>query len=275
MPKQSLVSVTIPTKNSANTIEYCLAAVEEQDYPNLEIIVIDSHSSDRTLRIVDSHRVKVVETDWKLLGARYLGVIEARGEYVVLVDSDQFLEKGCISRAVNQALQGEFDMLCLEESSFSRGTVIERLFDADRKLVNKFHNENIDPKTGTLLPRFFKRDLLLNAFSRIPESLLPVVVAHDHAIIYYEASQISNKVGILRRAVKHKEPSNLFELCIKNYNYGSNTKDLIKSGFYTDLVKNKTRFRINMTADFKLGTQSFLLLLLKGLAYEAGYILRW
>ena len=59
---------------------------------------------------------KIVSTDWKLLGARYQGFKVSTGDYILMLDSDQVLEKEAIDRSV--VLFDEFDMLCLEEMSY-------------------------------------------------------------------------------------------------------------------------------------------------------------
>lgn len=49
----TLVSVVIPTKNSGETIEACLKSVKEQTYPNIEIVVVDNYSKDKTCEIAE------------------------------------------------------------------------------------------------------------------------------------------------------------------------------------------------------------------------------
>jgi glycosyltransferase involved in cell wall biosynthesis len=249
-----------------------LSAVCNQEYTSLEILVLDTNSKDGTVDIARSHGATVINTDWKLLGARYVGVQKAKGDYVLFLDSDQFLERDCLARAVSKIRRENLDMLCLEETAFSTETFIEKLFDADRRLVNLLAEKHLDPKGGVMLPRLFKRSLLESAFNKIDPCLFPVVVAHDHAIIYYEVSKLSTAIGVLERAVTHKEPSSLLELWKKNYNYGKTTKALAKSGHYSELVRVKTRFRIGSATNLRLGMQSVILLLLKGIGYEAGYI---
>jgi glycosyltransferase involved in cell wall biosynthesis len=246
----------------------CVESIKKQTYPNIEIIIIDSDSTDDTLQIARSYSAKFISTEWKLLGARYLGVGASKGEYVLLLDSDQILYPTTIERLVAES--NIYDMICLEETAYDPQTYLEKLFVADRNLVNRFANIHLDPLKGVMLARFYKKSVLQAAFEKIPVNRLHDVVAHDHAIIYYEAYEISKKVGVLQRAVMHKEPSSLAELWRKNYRYGRTTRELLDANLYTDLLRQKTRFRRGSSLINYESLQSFLLLLLKGIPYVIG-----
>jgi glycosyltransferase involved in cell wall biosynthesis len=263
-----LVSVNIPTRNSSKTLSSCIEALKAQSYPNIEIIVIDSKSSDNTLEIAQQHSATIISTDWKLLGARYLGVQASKGEYVLLLDSDQILYPTTIERLISESQN--HDMICLGETAYNPQTLIEKLFVADRNLVNRFSDMHLDPIAGVMLPRFYKKSILWSAFEKIPIDKLHDVVAHDHAIIYYEAYRQSKSVGIIPKAVMHKEPATLMELWRKNYRYGITTRELLDANLYTDLLKKKTRFRRGSSLFDCESLQSILLLLLKGIPYIMG-----
>ena len=49
--KKYLVTISIPTYNSARTLELCLAAVNAQTYRNIEINIVDKYSKDETIKI--------------------------------------------------------------------------------------------------------------------------------------------------------------------------------------------------------------------------------
>lgn len=265
-----LVSVVIPTFNSEKSLEKCLSSIKEQTYRNIEVIVVDSNSRDKTVKIADSFGAKIVQTNWKLLGARYLGFKESNGDVMFLLDSDQILERTLVERAV-RLMANEYDMLCLEEHTFKPKAWVQKLFEADRKLIHKFSEIHIDPLEGVLLARVYEKSVLDRAFAAIPQTLFKLVIAHDHAIIYYEACQLSQRVGIVPHAVWHIEPANLWSLIEKNYRYGKSTYDLTRSGYYQDLLKKKVRFRKGALKDWKLGLQTHFLLLMKGTGYYIGY----
>jgi glycosyltransferase involved in cell wall biosynthesis len=266
---QPLVSIIVPTRNSSDTIEHCLSAIQNQPYQNIETIIVDSKSTDDTTKIAAARGCKVIVTDWKLLGARYLGCKAASGEFVLMLDSDQLLLGGTLERSL--PLFNDYDMICLGETSYIHNTLIQKLFEADRRIIHNEAEIQLHPIYGTLLARFYKRNLLDRAFEAIPKQLLPTVVAHDHAIIYYEAWRLSDKVRILPNAVYHNEPATVLDLWKKNFRYGRSTRALIANGYYNDLIRRKTRTR-------KTGTRkitrdkllSSLLLSLKAPAYLIG-----
>jgi glycosyltransferase involved in cell wall biosynthesis len=266
----SLVSVVIPTKNSSKTLESCIQSIQKQSYPNIETIIVDSKSNDDTLNISNSLGCKqVISTNWKLLGARYEGLKVATGDYILMLDSDQILETSAIERCIVFAQR--YDMLCLEEMSYKPRTFVEKLNQADRQLIHHEYDVQKHPLYGTLLARFYRRDILEKTFKHIPVVLFPLVVFYDHAIIYYEAWKVSSNVGIVPNAVWHNEPTTIIELWRKNFRYGKSTKMLLKSKHYNDLVKNKVRLRKTNSRELsKYKFLSSLLLLLKAPAYLSG-----
>jgi len=99
---KGLVSVTIPTYNSEKTLGQTLESVKNQTYKKIEIIIIDSYSKDKTLEIAKKYNARIVMCKGKLLEARIAGTKASRGKYVLLLDSDQILEKTVIERSVNK-----------------------------------------------------------------------------------------------------------------------------------------------------------------------------
>lgn len=237
MANKPLVSITIPSRNSEKTLPMCLSAIRKQTYPHIETLVIDSHSSDGTTAIAASYEAKVIQCDGKLLAARYLGVKEAKGQYIALIDTDQILKARTIERAVD--LMNYYDMVVFEEHSFNTNWFIPKLYNASKKIVNARFDKDyaFDPVKGGNAARFFERDVLERAFANIPKELIPKIIHYNHDIIYYESYKVAPRVGILRDALYHIEPD-FSKLWRTNLRYGASLR-AVKESYYWDSFLGK------------------------------------
>lgn len=118
------VSIIVPACNEEKKIAAALQSLLGQDYPNLEIIVINDRSTDRTGEILDEfarnhsglqviHITKLPE-DW--LGknhALHLGSTQSRGQYLLFTDADVFMAKTTVSKAVQFMLDHNLDHLAV------------------------------------------------------------------------------------------------------------------------------------------------------------------
>lgn len=103
MKKNPLISVIIPTYNFSKYIVKCIESIQAQDYTNIEIIIINDGSTDNTQEILDHLQSK--DPNLKIINkknegvsiARNVGIENAKGEYIVFVDGDDYLSKDAIS----------------------------------------------------------------------------------------------------------------------------------------------------------------------------------
>jgi glycosyltransferase involved in cell wall biosynthesis len=264
-----LITISIPTYNSEKFIRLCLEAVKAQTYENIEINIIDGNSKDATLEIAREYTDNIIEYPGALLEARYKGLLAAKGEYILLLDSDQILEPDAIERAVEIIHAKQLDMLVLEEDVYRNENFIEKLFHYDRILVHAV--KDFDPMTSVMLPRFYRIDQLKKGMSAIPAEIREKVGGQDHAIIYYEMWKITQKVDLLPNAVKHIEPNSLRVIWPKFYRWGATSVDA-KFGPYDEFLSKKEGFRKGMwTKGLILASfASILLLLIKGVPYKLG-----
>ncbi len=85
---QPRVSFCIPTKNRARTIAACLASIRAQDYPDIEIIVVDNGSTDETVAIAQRYADRVASCDGKLGAVRQHSIDLSSGTILALFDDD-------------------------------------------------------------------------------------------------------------------------------------------------------------------------------------------
>jgi len=104
--KCPLVSVVITTKNEEKNIEDCLKSVKLQSYKNIEIIVVDNNSTDKTKSIAKHYTTKVFTKGPERSAQRNFGAFEAEGEYYMYIDADMTLTSNVISECVEMCKHG-------------------------------------------------------------------------------------------------------------------------------------------------------------------------
>lgn len=133
-----LVSIIVPACNEETTLELALLSILQQDYPSLEVIVIDDRSIDATFALITklsrkypSIQVKQV-TDlppgW--LGknhALYLGAKMARGDILLFTDADIVMAPSTVSRAVTCFRQEKLDHLSLIFRNIAPGGLLNAM----------------------------------------------------------------------------------------------------------------------------------------------------
>ncbi len=117
-----LISIMIPARNEAENIKRCLRSLLKQDYPNIEILVLDDNSNDRTSLLVKEiaekeSRVKLIAG--KPLKNGWLGKCyachqlagHAKGRYLIFTDADTLHFKNSISSAIGCLISNNLDAL--------------------------------------------------------------------------------------------------------------------------------------------------------------------
>jgi glycosyltransferase involved in cell wall biosynthesis len=115
------ISVIVPTKNSSRTLEVCLKSIINQSYKDVELIVIDNSSRDRTLEIAQKYTDKVLQMGPERSAQRNYGVANSTGEYVLVIDSDMELTPDVLKQCVEK-LNNKLSVHALIVSEESVGT---------------------------------------------------------------------------------------------------------------------------------------------------------
>jgi len=106
--KPPLVTIITATFNAARTLEACLKSVQEQDYPNIEHLIIDGGSQDRTVEILQGHAQPgtwISEKDSGIYDAWNKGLERAHGEWIAFLGADDRLLPGAVSAYMQLALK--------------------------------------------------------------------------------------------------------------------------------------------------------------------------
>lgn len=109
-----LVSIIVPAYNEEKQIKKCIDSLLKQTYKNIEIIVVDDGSADDTLKILNEYNDKRLIIVSKENGgqgsARNVGIKKASGQYLMFVDSDDYVCENIVELLMNDLKQNDSDI---------------------------------------------------------------------------------------------------------------------------------------------------------------------
>ncbi len=155
-----LVSVVLATKNEEENIENCLRSIKKQTYPDIEIIVVDFNSTDKTrmiarkytTRIFQLNKVMDLKKTKNFRGAQInLGVKKSKGTLVFFPDADMTFDKDLIQESVDLIGKYRYSAVYIPEVIVGNG-----IFGRIRNFERSFYN-----MTCIDVVRIVKKDIFL------------------------------------------------------------------------------------------------------------------
>lgn len=111
-------SVIVPVYKAEDYIEMCIKSVLSQEYTCFELLLVDDGSPDSSPLICDLYgckdkRVRVFHTDNNgVVKARQIGVENAKGEYLIFIDADDWIDATYLSEMAHLLVENEIDIIC-------------------------------------------------------------------------------------------------------------------------------------------------------------------
>ncbi|MCP1101265.1 glycosyltransferase involved in cell wall biosynthesis [Aequitasia blattaphilus] len=115
-----LVSIIVPVYNVQAYLERCVVSLRNQTYENMEIILVNDGSTDQSGEMCDSYgkvdsRIRTIHKEnGGLSDARNTGLKEAAGDYVIFIDSDDYVEPDMVKECLEKITQDESEMLIFD-----------------------------------------------------------------------------------------------------------------------------------------------------------------
>jgi len=183
-----MISVIIPVYNAETWLEKCLDSITAQTvFENLEVVLIDDGSSDRSAGIIDDyagrHKNVVVRhiENGGVSNARNTGLDLAQGEYIAFIDADDYVDADYFEHLINE-MDDTCDMVCsgfmaeYTDKSIVRCCREKKELDAEEAVKAFLIGGELEPNSTDKL---FRRKLLQEL--RFDRSL---VIAEDKYFIY-------------------------------------------------------------------------------------------
>ena len=194
------VSVIVPAYNAHDTLARCLGSLVNQTLQDIEIIVINDCSTDDTWEIMkrceSQFPDKVIIIDSEVNrgagGARNLGFDMASGEYIGLVDSDDYVAPNMYESLYLKAKEGNYDMVdsgyyreATDAASISTGDNVTGILDDEKR-------SKLIVAGGYLVTRIFKRELWNDPRIRMRENVLCLEDSEILTYMIMRAKSIAN-----------------------------------------------------------------------------------
>lgn len=213
-----LLSVIVPVYNREKTIVRCIQSIREQTYQNLEILLINDGSTDHSKEICEEYARK--DTRIKLYhqenagasAARKWGVVNASGDYITFVDSDDWIENDMYERMLEKCETYQADVVCSgiicerdQVITYEKDTVVSGQYDRKQikeKIIpimmfdRKYGKRGI---TGSLWNKIFSSKLIRKAFLQ----LNPLVTYGDDALTVYSIIAGINRLYVCEESWYH------------------------------------------------------------------------
>lgn len=168
----NLATIIVPVYKVEKYIDRCINSIVNQTYRDLEIIIIDDGSPDHCPKICDEwakkdNRIQVIHKENNGLGmARNTGIENASGEYILFIDSDDYIALDTIERVMEKAKQTDADMIMYGSYSVDKEGNIRNCYRLNTNKDYYQYREILDlilPDMLSLNPRGVNTNLGMSA----------------------------------------------------------------------------------------------------------------
>lgn len=170
------LSVVIPMYNSEEYIKTCLESLKNQTLKDFETIIVDDESKDNSYKIskeyLDREGLKgnIIKSSHKGQSfCRNIGIKEAKGKYILFLDSDDYIEKDLVQVIKDISKEDNYDMIVFDHKRIRKDetavTMRKQEFDFNRDVrdgIDVFHcyrNNNLRLWTSSIV---YNREFILN-----------------------------------------------------------------------------------------------------------------
>ena len=182
-------SIIIPIyKIREDYLNTCIESIRSQSYKNIEIILVDDGSPDNCGELCDKYasvdtRINVIHQANKgVSAARNTGIEAAKGEWIMFVDADDWIEEGFYDKLTDYLNQSEYDILMFRLTRTYLNKTIELKYDL---ISSKIYNtQNISDK-----------EYLYRLCMRPPKP--------GYSVVYYSVDKVYNRNFLIKNNLRY------------------------------------------------------------------------
>ena len=230
-------SIVVPVYNVEPYLTTCLKSLINQTFKNFEIICVNDGSTDKSLDILNYHaqrdsRIKIINQENKGLGAaRNVGVAAAKGEYLLFVDSDDWLRTDALEVLDNRSKAQDFDVCIFGYNNY----INQQQYNLPTRILTGLEKKKFEHVYDYMFVnviacgKAYKRDFWQKYNFKFPEGVffedtlinsqvflhIDILDMCEQNLYYYRLSNNS----ITRQKFSDKKVDDLFEAFYKTYAY--------------------------------------------------------
>lgn len=240
MNKNPLISILIPVFNIERYIGVCLESIIRQTYKNLEIIVVDDGSTDRSGEICDLYaqkdsRIKVIHKEnGGLVTARKAAMKVANGDYIGYVDGDDWIGEGFFSSLVSEIIHNDTDAVIV---GFSRD-----LFNTSTQITSVipsgvYEKDNLDCFYSNMISTgdFFRHGITTYLWNK----LFKKSVIEKWQLTVDERISIGEDAAVVYPALLSCKKISVIDVC--SYHYRQREDSMLKKSASFSSEKDRLR----------------------------------
>ena len=211
------VTIIIPVYNTSFFLEECINSIYSQTFKNLEVIAINDGSTDDSLNVLNKLKEKYSElriinkNNTGVSDTRNVGIEVSSGDFIMFVDSDDYIEKDMVEIMLEKAIETKADIVRCNANLFNISGAISH------ENLTFFSNKLFSTKDDIIYKRFFSDEDALNCYTPLLLINKKVIVNFDTSLAFLEDMDFYLKLFLNSSSIYFID-KNLY-----NYRYNSNS----------------------------------------------------
>lgn len=239
---QNLITIIVPIYQSEKTLNKCIDSILNQSYTNIEIILVNDGSSDKSGAICDEfaskdNRIKVIHKENSgVSSARNVGLDNAKGDFIQFVDSDDWLDKDACSILLKEIKDQKVDLVICGLNITKNGKLIRTPHLSRNNVSPSNHFDDLKfiyPIFASPCNKLYKREMI----GRFNESLS----AGEDLLFNFDYIRNTNSVQTIESCLYNVSLDNQGSL---NRRFRENQLDLL-----LNLEEEKRKFCVSQYGD--------------------------
>lgn len=196
-----MISIIVPVYNAEKYLDRCINSIIEQTYQNLELILVDDGSTDRSNKICNTwiskdDRIKYYyQKNGGVSSARNLGLMYANGKYIAFVDADDYLHHAFAESMIEKLSNSNADIIfCERKNLYSSGKIeitgtnshkLEIINSVDYEYYGRYERRSV---WGAVYDRRILKELSFSEMLAVGEDALYLIQAIQRSkrVAYYD-----------------------------------------------------------------------------------------